>query len=60
MSMLRVDFAMTELAYAVVRLVQTLPTMSLPPNEKVELVGLEKQTMTLVMSITDGCKVKLG
>jgi hypothetical protein len=55
-----VDFAMTEIAYAVVRLVQTFPRMSLPPHEKVELVGVEKQTITLVLSVTEGCKVKLG
>jgi hypothetical protein len=51
---------MTELAYAVVRLVQTFPTMSLPPDEKLELLGVEKQTMTLVLSIMEGCKVKLS
>ena len=51
---------MTELAYAVVRLIQSFPKISLPPDEKVEQVGVEKQTMTLVLSITDGCKVKLG
>ena len=54
------DLALTQLAYTVVRLVEAFPTMSLPPNEKVELVGVEKQTMTLVISIKDGCRVKLG
>jgi hypothetical protein len=51
---------MTLLTYAVVRLVQTFPTMSLPLHEKLELVGVEKQTMTLVLLIMDGCKVKLS
>jgi hypothetical protein len=58
--MLLVDYAMTLLAYTVVRLVKTFPTISLPLHEKLELVGVEKQTMTLVLSITDGCKVKLS
>lgn len=46
--------------YVIVRLLQAFPIISLPPDEKVELVGVEKQTMTLVLSITDGCKVALG
>lgn len=51
---------MNEAAYTVVRLVQSFPTIQLPPGEKVELVGVEKQTMTLVLSITEGCKVELA
>jgi hypothetical protein len=51
---------MTLLAYTVVRLVQTFPTMSLPVHEKLELLGVERQTMTLVLSIMDGCNVKLS
>ncbi|KAL8893202.1 MAG: hypothetical protein Q9192_005500 [Flavoplaca navasiana] len=57
---LGMDFALTEAAYTVVRLIQAFPTIQLPPGEKVELVGVEKQTMTLVLSITEGCKVELG
>ena len=53
------DFGLTEAAYTVVRLIQRFPTMKLPPGEKVELVGVEKQTMTLVLSITEGCNVEL-
>ena len=55
-----VDFALTEAAYTVVRLIQAFPTIQLPPGEKVEVIGVEKQTMTLVLSITEGCKVELG
>lgn len=54
------DFALTEAAYAVVRIFQQFPDIALPPGEKVELVGVEKQTMTLVVSVTEGCKVKLN
>jgi len=55
-----VDFAETEAAYTIVRLIQRFPEMILPPNEIVELTGVEKQTMTLVMFIAEGCKVQLN
>ncbi|ETI21603.1 hypothetical protein G647_07950 [Cladophialophora carrionii CBS 160.54] len=57
---LGMDFGLAEAAYAVVRLIQRYPTIRLPPGEKVELVGVEKQTMTLVVSITEGCKVEVS
>lgn len=53
------DFALTEAAYTVVRILQRYPSVRLPANEKIELVGVEKQTMTLVVSIKDGCKIHL-
>lgn len=55
--MLPVDFALTEAGYTVVRLLQRFQTIKLPEGESVELVGVEKQTMTLVVSIKEGCKV---
>lgn len=54
-----VDLALTEAAYTIVRIVQRFPTIKLPKGEVVDLMGVEKQTMTLVMSITEGCKVRL-
>ena len=54
------DFALTEAAYTVVRIIQRFHTIKLPDGVPVELTGVEKQTMTLVMSIADGCKVELG
>ncbi|KAK3352624.1 cytochrome P450 alkane hydroxylase [Lasiosphaeria hispida] len=57
---LGMDFALTEAAYTIVRIFQRYPEITLPEGEKVEVVGLEKQTVTLVLQITDGCKVKLG
>lgn len=57
---LGMDFGLTEAAFTVVRLIQRYPNMKLPATEKVELVGVEKQTMTLVLSSTNGCKVDLG
>jgi hypothetical protein len=55
-----VDFALMEVAYTVVRMIQRFPTIKLPDCDMVELVGVEKQTMTLVMSITEGCKIEIG
>jgi cytochrome P450 len=55
-----VDFALTEAAYAVTRIFQRYPEIALPEGEKVEIVGNEKQTVTIVLQITDGCKVRLG
>lgn len=58
-SVCAVDFALTEAAYAVFRILEKFPDISLPPGEKVELVGVEKQTITLVISIAEGCNVKI-
>ncbi|KAL8691659.1 MAG: hypothetical protein Q9218_003159 [Villophora microphyllina] len=55
-----VDFGLNEAAYTIVRLVQRFSIIQLPQGEKVELVGVEKQTMTLVLSITEGCNVELS
>jgi hypothetical protein len=52
-----VDFALTEAAITVVRLIQRFPSILLPKGELVELTGVEKQTTTLVVSITNGCNV---
>lgn len=53
------DFALSEAAYTVVRIIQKFPTIRLPEGEPVELVGVEKQKITMVMSITGGCNVEL-
>jgi hypothetical protein len=37
-----VDFAITEAAYAVVRILQLFPQLGLPPGEMVELMEVEK------------------
>ena len=54
-----VDFALTEAAYTIVRILQRYPTIKLPEGETVELTGVEKQTVTLVLQIKEGCKVEL-
>jgi hypothetical protein len=52
-----VDFALTEAGYTVVRLLQSFATIKLPEGAVIELVGVEQQLTTLVLSIKDGCKV---
>lgn len=54
-----VDFALTEAAYTTVRILQRFPTLKLPEGEVVELTGVEKQNMTLVVSVGEGCKVQV-
>lgn len=53
------DFAMMEISYTIVRLLQTFPVIALPEDEPVEPVGMEKQRLTLVLSSADGCRVKV-
>ncbi|KAI1170320.1 cytochrome P450 alkane hydroxylase [Nemania sp. FL0916] len=57
---LGMDFALTEAAYIITRIFQRYPKIALPVGERIELVGVEKQTTTLVLQITDGCRVELG
>ena len=54
-----VDFALTEAAFTVFRIFQKFPNTTIPIGEKVELVGVEKQTIMLVISIAEGCKVQI-
>ena len=54
------DFALTEAAFTVVRILQRYPNIRLPVDEKVGLVGTELQKVTLVLQIAGGCKVELG
>lgn len=56
----KVDFALTEAAFAIVRILQRYPNIRLPANEKAGLVGTELQKVTLVLQIAGGCKVDLG
>ena len=53
------DFALAEAGYTVVRLLQRFQSIGLPKGEKVEVTGREKQAVTLVISIKDGCKVEM-
>ena len=48
-----------EASCAVVRIIQRFPNLRLPPNYPVVPTGQEKQTLTIFLSSTDGCKVLL-
>jgi len=51
------DFALMEVSYTVVRLLQTFVSIRLPEGERIEPVGTERQKLTLVLSSADGCRV---
>lgn len=52
------DFALMEISYTIVALLQTFPVIEMPDGEVVEPVGTEKQRLTLVLASADGCRVK--
>ena len=47
------DFALTEAAYTVVLLLCHFPAIRLPTGQKVEILGVEKQTLTLGRSTNE-------
>lgn len=53
------DFALMEASYAIVRIVQTFPNMSLPEDEVNEPPGTEQQLLAMVVMPAHGCRVKL-
>ncbi|TVY50558.1 Cytochrome P450 [Lachnellula cervina] len=53
------DFALMEVSYTVVRLLQASSAILLPAGEKIEPVGMERQRLTLVLQSADGCKVQI-
>ena len=53
------DFAMMEVYYTVIRLFQAFQSIELPSGEVIEPVGTERQTLTLVLSSADGCRVSV-
>lgn len=51
------DFALMEVSYAIIRLLQETSDIFLPLGEKVGKTGTERQKLTLVLSSADGCRV---
>lgn len=51
-------FALLEASYTVARIIQWYPYLTVPPGETME-IGKEKQTLTLVVSCAEGCKLRL-
>ena len=55
------DFAVSEISYTLVRLLQAFPMLKLPRDEdRDEVIGKEKQRLTLVLLPADGCRVEVG
>ena len=50
---------MLEVAYTVARVVQVFPRIEVSPGEPAADLGREKQTLTLVVSSAEGCRVSL-
>lgn len=48
---------MTEAALAVVRILQKFAIIKLPADEDVVKTGKERQTITIVLAVGDGCRV---
>lgn len=54
------DFAVMEISYTIVRLLQAIPSIRLPAGAREsEPIGSERQRLTLVLSSADGCRVEL-
>lgn len=53
------DFSLAESSYAIIRLIQDYPDLQLPPGITPDPVGQEKQSLTIVVSSAEGCKVVL-
>ena len=53
------DFALMEVSYTIIRLLQASTLIALPIGEETEPVGAEKQRLTLVLSSADGCRVQI-
>ncbi|KAH0553028.1 hypothetical protein GP486_006779 [Trichoglossum hirsutum] len=51
-------FALMEVSYTIVRLLQAFSLIELPADERPEPIGTERQRLTLVLSSADGCRVK--
>ncbi|KAI9713723.1 MAG: hypothetical protein M1812_006561 [Candelaria pacifica] len=54
------EFALLEASYGIIRVIQTFPNLRLPPDLPQEPTGQEKQSLTIVVSSAEGCKVLLS
>jgi cytochrome P450 len=54
------DFALMQVSYTLIRLLQSIPEISLPAGEKNDTPGTEKQLLTLVLSCAEGCNVEIS
>lgn len=54
------EFALIEASYGIVRVLQAFPNLRLSPQEPQEPTGQEKQSLTIVVSSAEGCRVLLS
>jgi cytochrome P450 len=54
------DFALMEVSYTIIRLLQAVPVISLPSDERNDAPGTERQRLTLVLSCAEGCRVNIA
>ncbi|KAK5050945.1 hypothetical protein LTR84_003504 [Exophiala bonariae] len=52
------DFALMEVSYTIVRMLQAIPSITWPEEAMDETMGTERQRLTLVLSCANGCRVK--
>lgn len=55
----KVNFAMVEVAYAVVAILRRFPAISLPHSEGVMKTGKEAQIVTITLAPAEGCRICL-
>ena len=53
------DFALMEVSYTIVRMLQAFSSITLLPHETNEPPGTERQQLTLVLSSAEGCEMNL-
>lgn len=53
------DFALMEVSYTIVRLLRAYEVIVIPPGEKVEPTGSERQALSLVLTPAEGCRVAM-
>lgn len=54
------EFAIQEISYAIVKILQAVPNVELPEGTVREPLGWEKHRLTLVLQPAHGCVVKLS
>lgn len=53
-------FALAEASYAIVRLFQAFPSITLAPGRDFPELGVERQTLGMTLAPTDGTWVQVG
>ena len=54
------DFALMEASCTIVKILQSFPNIRLPDNHPTEPTGQEKQSLGIVITSAEGCKVVLN